>query len=377
MGKTIAAICILLFISIFGALYTYSLDFSNKKITNLEERNDALNFYASKAHVVIDSNRRSESKEFRAININLGFKERRYLKKFFEAFPSDAETFIELFEFNELAFWYKPSPWVDLHIGIRKEKISKTQDHKQYSLNEILNALSQVIPFHILFAKLISIGVGGATCSMNEESHALQEFLMQSVEENEEVLKYIITDLNKRPDEQVLSFWYFFYADWHPSRYIDYYNNLAPKLPFRLSNLMGQAFWYLIKKQTCCRYCGEIPPQFSIVKNPQIVTLLYNQIDEFIVFYLKNELSERDRKFLLEDLFFTVNDYLEFSKLLNTSIATSIKQILCLDKKLVETELNSWVDYVNIEDGAPAQITYFIKKLRADVTNDKNREIKK
>jgi hypothetical protein len=377
MGKTIAATCILIFISISGALYSYYTDFSSKKITSLQERNSALNYYASKALIGNDSNRASESKELRLNKTKLSFKERRYLKKFFGAFPSDAETFIELFEFNELCLRYRHSPWADHAVYIVLNRLTKEQVHKQYSLAGALNKLATVIPIRILFAKLISIGVSGVICNMDEDSHALQEFLMQSVEENEEVLKYIITNLSKKPDAEVLSFWYFFYADWHLSRYIDYYNNLAPKLPFRLSHLMGLAFWHHLREQSCCRYCGEIPKEFSVEKNPEITVCIYKQIDELISFYHSKKQSEAEKKALLVNILDRLETYLKYTAAIENIITIEIRELLKLDKGVVEKKLNSWSSHINIEDGAPAQITYFIKKLRADVTNDKNQENKK
>jgi hypothetical protein len=249
----------------FQQACTQNIDYSDEKFETLIDREYALLKYAKKAQ---------ESK---------GEKRKKYLIKYFKAFPSDFETFFKInhkyykdtmysvgnpwdyaFAHNPWGKFYPVEEVVKTEAEVPKEKVSARFKNVEANLEAYEEAyikwideewggdyttpfyeIKKIMPLEIYYRKMISVGIGGFSDGEDWYHHKLGP-----TDDNPLYIKL----LEERTDDELASIFYFKYDGPHPSNYQEYYEykyQVISKLSPRVAELMKKAYERLLSEEHC------------------------------------------------------------------------------------------------------------------------------
>lgn len=242
------------------------IDYSDEPFDTLIDRKLALLYYAKKAQ---------DSK---------GDKRKKYLIKYFKAFPSDFETFFKInnryygdtmyIVGNEWSYGYSRNPWgkfypvekvVARQEDVPKEKVSTRFKKVEGNIEKYYEAYvkwvdeemggyfftpfyeaSKVIPLEVYYRKMISVAIGGFSDGADGYYYGLGP-----IDDNDPLF---ISLLEERTDDEIASYFYFIYDGPHPKNYQSDYNSRYKrinKISSRIAGLMKKAYEKLLSEKHC------------------------------------------------------------------------------------------------------------------------------
>lgn len=237
-------------------------DYSDEQFDTIIDRDLALQEYARKAEK------------------STGEKKKKYLIKFFKAFPRDFKTYFKLnhntcygdtlytiqqpygyvFSHNPWGKFYPKEKIVNSMDEIPKEKtsfrFSKDVINAYYGTlyknnwlytdynRDILEEVEKVVPAEIYYRKMISVCIGGFS---DEEEYF---YKLASLEDDMLFVKI----LEERTDDEIASYFYFGYDGPHPDNFQKHYDYRYQKISAisaRVAELMKKAYTRLLSEEHC------------------------------------------------------------------------------------------------------------------------------
>jgi len=218
--------------------------YTSKNI-NLEDRIKLLVYYADKANKAEEKIKIYEGKW---ICCKWQRRRKNYsLKCLFKIFPDDFETLFKIYGCYDKNFVYSKNPWGSFCPNGQAKPHRKDLSFTFIPVEE----LREIIPIEILYAKIISLGIGG--CWDGGAIDGFQQIVCDFVFQR---MVLAVSILENKTNDEITSFFYFLFDGPHPDHpfikrtYEVLYEQLQVINP-RIAELLKKAYTQLLSEEHC------------------------------------------------------------------------------------------------------------------------------